>query len=462
MVNGAVQSHFFAPSPTRERLPALLAVGMVCALGSYVLARRMQLRLATGVAIGFNLAFPAMVLLLRANELGLLWSCVWLVVPILFAGMLARPLTTIVVGALALVVPIVVARLHGDSANEATFSVLFLGLVAVLTFVLSHHRNADERDRRGELLARNAELLALKATLEERVEARTADLQKSRDDLGRAYEELRRNQQSLLVQEKMASLGRLTAGIAHEMNSPIAAVRSSLAEAQGLVEEYERSIADPTVTESDHRAIAAEMFRALDLAQRAAERSAAFVRSMKGQTRDMEARDAAPFDAVTAVRDALQMLAHEVTISGSRVRFVVGAEAIEVVGAPGKLGQVVTNLVTNALDANRLNGGGDVVVTLERLGGAVVLRVVDAGPGIPADLMKRIFDPLFSTKPVGQGTGLGLTIVHDIVCGDFHGEIEVASPPGKGAEVTVLLPLRALRGEVSSRRGAVVEMECGL
>src|SRR5262249_39039032 len=120
---------------------------------------------------------------------------------------------------------------------------------------------------------------------EELARLRTADAARARE-LEQAYRTLRENQERMLIQEKMASLGRLTAGRAHQMNTPLAAVRNALDELDHLVEEYRSSVGDPCVTPADHSEIAAEMDRTLRIAARAAERAAGFVQGIKFQTRD--------------------------------------------------------------------------------------------------------------------------------------------------------------------------------
>ncbi len=258
-------------------------------------------------------------------------------------------------------------------------------------------------------------------------------------ELERAMLSLETNQLKLLISEKMASLGRLTAGIAHEMNTPLAAVRSALAELQRLVDEYASSAADPGVTASDHLEIAADMGTRLRLARTAAERAVDFVRGIKAQTRGLGPVEKRRFDAVAIVRETLHLLHHALRLGNVRLDLQAQTEHVEIDGDAGRLAQVVTNLVSNAVDASQ-PGGGVVTVSLLRRGPHVVLQVADQGCGIPSQNLARIFDPMFTTKPFGEGTGLGLSIVHDLVKADLAGTIEVRSEIGKGTTFEVILP----------------------
>ena len=259
-------------------------------------------------------------------------------------------------------------------------------------------------------------------------------------ELESAYVALKENQEKLLASEKTASIGRLTASIAHEMNSPVAAVRAALLELDKLVAEYGESVTDSEVTPADHQEIAAEMTRAVRLATSAAERAADFVRSIKNQTRDIGKKEHVRFDAVANVREALLLLGHSLRKANCSVTVQSDAEGIELVGPPGRLGQVVTNLVTNAVDAMAPGGGGEIGILLQQRKDSVVLRVSDRGHGVPEDIRGRIWDPLFTTKPFGQGTGLGLTIVRDIITGDFGGNVEFEPRDEGGAVFSVILP----------------------
>jgi len=271
------------------------------------------------------------------------------------------------------------------------------------------------------------------ARLAVEVRARTKELEQALETLGK-------NQKQLVLSEKMASLGKLTAGIAHEMNTPLSAMRSSLEEMKQLTKEYADSIGDPEVTPDDHKAIAADMAKSLDIATRAGDKASGFVRSIKSQTRDMGAKDKQVFDCVRVVDEAILLLSHALRSSRCEARMEHSAASAPVLGIPDRLQQVVTNLVTNAIDAMEGTGGGTIRISVETRDRETSISVADSGCGIPQENLGRIFDPLFTTKPIGKGTGLGLTIIHDIVHGDFGGRIEVDSVLGKGTTFTIRLP----------------------
>jgi DNA-binding LacI/PurR family transcriptional regulator/signal transduction histidine kinase len=255
----------------------------------------------------------------------------------------------------------------------------------------------------------------------------------------RREDDLAKNQERLLISEKMAALGRLTAGMAHEMNTPLAAVRTALDELKDLVHEYESSVTDAAVTPDDHAAIAQEMSEAIRVAASAAEKVAGFVHGIKFQTRDLATSEYRLFNAVPVVSDTLLLLNHALRKVSCNVAFEHPTSSIELFGSPGRLAQVVTNLVTNAIDASRAKGGGPIVLSLGQQDGIVVLKVADRGHGIPSEIINRIFDPMFTTKPFGEGTGLGLSIVHDIVTTDYRGAIEVDTEVGRGTTFTLSL-----------------------
>jgi signal transduction histidine kinase len=267
------------------------------------------------------------------------------------------------------------------------------------------------------------------------------EVQQHSIELEQAYQTLRENQQQLMLAEKMASLGRLTAGIAHEMNTPLAAVRVVMIRLNELINEYEISIGDQSVTNEDHHEIAKELRSAVQLAEKAAERAAGFVRGVKAQTRGLSNQEQQPINVVTAVEDALLLLNHVLVHGKCSVNFQKSGDDIRIIGAPGRLEQVVTNLVNNAVEASYPNGGS-ITIRLSQEAHDVELQISDSGAGILPENLSKIFDPMFSTKPFGSSTGLGLTIVHDIVAGEFGGSIDVSSTAGKGTTFTLRFPYK--------------------
>ena len=259
-------------------------------------------------------------------------------------------------------------------------------------------------------------------------------------ELEEAYKALKENQERGLVVEKMASLGRLTAGIAHEMNTLLAALRASLTEIQTLVKEYQEAIGDAEVTAEDHREIAGEMMKSIQLANTAAERTAGFVRGIKTQTRTIGHGERQLFDAVPVIEEALLLLSHALRKSNCTTSFTPAVGYAQLMGSPGRMAQIVTNLVTNAIDASAEKGGGEISIRLASKPGGIELSIADSGAGIDPAVLPKIFEPLFTTKPIGVGTGLGLTIVHDIVVGEFGGTVDVSSTQGKGTVFTLFFP----------------------
>ncbi len=267
----------------------------------------------------------------------------------------------------------------------------------------------------------------------ERELARLHAAQRERmEELERAHQALRENQEKLLISQRMASLGRLTAGMAHEMNTPLAAVRAALDELLKLVSEYRSSIEAQDVTPQDHYEIAAEMEASTRLADSAAQRVADFVRGIKAETRDLASSEFRDFNPVPVIQETLLLLNHAARVAQCTLSLKPEHDTMNLYGSPSRLAQIVTNLVTNAIDASAEKGGGPIVLRLNEWEKGIELRVSDEGTGITPENIGKIFDPMYTSKPFGVGTGLGLTIVRDIVTGDFNGTIDVDSQVGRG------------------------------
>ena len=146
------------------------------------------------------------------------------------------------------------------------------------------------------------------------------------------------------------------------------------------------------------------------------------------------------FNAIPVVGDALGLLKHALEASETTVRYEPASDFVNVSGSPGRLAQVVTNLVVNAMDAHAGRGGGVIAVAFGPMDDVVSLEIVDQGEGIRDDVLPRIFEPMFSTRSYGQHIGLGLSIARDIIESEFGGTINIDTRVGVGTKVTVRLP----------------------
>lgn len=213
------------------------------------------------------------------------------------------------------------------------------------------------------------EIHDLNFSLEQKVDERTqelahtnSELQNSFRQLEETYRELQYRQENLIRSEKMAVLGRLTAGIAHEMNTPLGASMNSLALVQSLVDEYQQSIDDLNVTGHDHRGIATEMGQLVQATRQWVEKASSHIRSLKTHTRDLHRNQRIEFSILQTIEETRSLLANRLRLSQSTLSVTCRAVQPHIYGDPGKLGQVLTNLVTNAIDAYKATGpqGGDI------------------------------------------------------------------------------------------------------
>jgi signal transduction histidine kinase len=256
-------------------------------------------------------------------------------------------------------------------------------------------------------------------------------------------QQLEVSQARLNASERLASLGQLTAGLAHEVNTPLASAMNSVMQADRLALEYQESIGANGVTDDDHRQIALELRGSLDVVKGTLNRLGELIRKMRAQGRNPN-EGAVRFNPIKMTHDALVMLEHPALQAKVELLLETGTdrEALFVHGDPVRFAQVVTNLTQNAIHAcedGRKTDGSRVRLHFTHSADHVTLHVSDNGSGIPENVLPRIFDPLFTTKADGRGTGLGLSIIKDIVTSHFSGQIYCETTAGKGTTFTVTM-----------------------
>jgi signal transduction histidine kinase len=304
------------------------------------------------------------------------------------------------------------------------------GVIGVIQVLNKREGTFATRDREVlELIAAEAgvaiENARVYATLDERVRQRTAELTEANAQLTETLRELRQTQARLVQSEKMAALGALVAGVAHEINTPLGAITSN-------VDVVLRGLGKLGAPRADAVRLLDELLRTT---AQACQRISAIVKNLKNFARLDEA-EWKPADLREGMDSTLALVEH---LHRGRITIVREYGAVPLIAChPGQLNQVFMNLLVNAIQA--IAGSGTIRIRIGVEGAQVWIDVEDTGSGIAPEHLPRIFDPGFTTKGVGVGTGLGLPICHQIVTA-HAGTIGVTSQPGVGSTFSVRLPL---------------------
>ncbi|MBC7920905.1 MAG: PAS domain S-box protein [Ferruginibacter sp.] len=309
-------------------------------------------------------------------------------------------------------------------------------------------RDAEERKRTEELLKNYNE------QLEREVNRQTHELQRKNEKLHQLLHDLRSTQSQLLESEKMASLGQLTAGIAHEINNPINFISSNISPLRRDIESLKKvvrayeSVEGPASgpdrngyvqrvkQEVEYEYVMDEIDWLLNGMREGADRTAEIVKGLRSFSRVDESQLRLT-DVNEGIESTLTLLQNKLK-EGISVHKHYGALPL-LEGHPSQLNQVFMNVLVNAIQAIR-PGTGRIDVTTAYEGNHVTIAVRDSGRGMPEAVRRRAFEPFFTTKPVGEGTGLGLSISYGIV--EKHaGSIGIRSEPGQGSELLITLPV---------------------
>ncbi|MBP9218337.1 MAG: HAMP domain-containing protein [Sterolibacterium sp.] len=317
--------------------------------------------------------------------------------------------------------------------------------------LLAHNFNrmADAVSRHlKDIEAGRHEIEQLNLSLEETVQRRTQELAGKNVELGKTIEFLQETRASLIRSEKLASLGAVVAGVAHEMSTPIGnalIVSSSLRDKIRVFETEVRA----GLRRSSLSAFMEDSRQSAELMERNLARAAALVHSFKQVAVDQTSEQRRTFDLRVVVQECLVLLQPTLKRTPYQVEAQI-PEGIEMESYPGPLGQVINNLVNNAiLHGFEGRSQGRVILRAEAVGTTDVrLTVQDDGKGIPPENIGKIFDPFFTTRFGQGGSGLGLHIIFNIVHRLLGGTVDAESPPGQGATFILNLPCRAPGGDV--------------
>ncbi|GAB4182454.1 MAG: hypothetical protein Fur006_18310 [Coleofasciculaceae cyanobacterium] len=299
------------------------------------------------------------------------------------------------------------------------------------------------------------QLEAYNQTLEVKVEERTQQLQEKNQELSLTLQKLKATQQQIIAQEKLASLGALTAGIAHEIKNPLNFVNNfaelSAELTQELLEEIENQKDRLDTETTDYlEEILNDLTQNVKKINEHGKRADNIVRGMLMHSRG-KGGDREPTDLNALLAEYINLAYHGMRAKDSSFNITIDTHYDNTIGSvtvfPQDISRVFLNVINNACYAahdKKKQLGDDfsprLSASTKNLGDRVELRIRDNGNGIPNDIVDKIFNPFFTTKPTGQGTGLGLSISHDIIVQGHQGELKVETEVGNYTEFIIVLP----------------------
>ncbi len=329
-------------------------------------------------------------------------------------------------------------RFHGHEGARYGSSSMPVLLIGVAGFIISALIAA--------LLVSARRLTHTKHGLEHslaELERQKSNVEQARSDLASVVQTLKQAQTNLVTSEKMAALGALVAGVAHELNTPIGNSLLTASALSDMVRDFERRLAsDGGLKRSALEAHLAEARKACDIMNTSLTRAADLITSFKQVAVDQASGQRRKFRLDDVVRDTLATYATQLRRRVCEVSVDVPAD-LEFDSYPGSLSQVVSNLIGNAL-LHGFDGreSGAITITARRSReDTVTLEFRDDGVGMTPGTLHKIFDPFFTTKLGQGGSGLGMNIVYNIVTGVLRGTIRVEAEAGKGTCVTLELPV---------------------
>jgi two-component system, NtrC family, sensor kinase len=332
----------------------------------------------------------------------------------------------------------------GISAMVLLFASFLVAFISSQRRKLQYHKSlhALHQEKQRMLTQQNAQL-------EQSVQERTFELSAQKEALQKSLTELKATQLQLVQREKMASLGELTAGIAHEIQNPLNFINNFSEVSRELAEEMEKELADGNQQEALF--LSKGVKDNLEKIAHHGKRAEAIVEGMLQHSRGSAGvKEAVNINELA--NEYLQLTYHAVRAKNKGFNVVLqtgfdsSIEAINVY--PQDIGRVLVNLYNNAFYAmqekkKKLKDGYEPVLAVctKNAGNAVEIQVKDNGTGISPKVLHKIYQPFFTTKPTGEGTGLGLSLSYDIITKGHGGELSVKTQEGEGSEFIVHLPV---------------------
>lgn len=323
-----------------------------------------------------------------------------------------------------------------------------------MEFIISIGVDVTEKARVEQTLRESeARLRQFNEELENRVSERTEELVKTNADLQRSLQQLNETQVQLVQSEKMASLGGLVAGVAHEINTPVGVGVTAITHLQMKIEQYAERYHSNQLTRDDFENLLGSTLEASKIIFNNLNRAAELIRSFKQVAVDQTSNEVRSFRLKEYLEEIMQSLNPKLKSAEHQVQ-IDCRDDIEINNHPGALSQVITNLVMNSVlhgFEERRNGMINIKVQ-EKPDGHIELDYRDNGKGIEVENIQKVFEPFFTTRRGQGGTGLGMHIVYNLIHQTMGGRIDCSSKPGEGARFRIELPGQIHQSTISAQQ----------
>ena len=252
---------------------------------------------------------------------------------------------------------------------------------------------------------------------------------------------IKESQDMLMEKERLASLGQLVGGIAHNLKTPIMSIAGATEGLKDLIKEYDISIGDPEVNENDHHEIARDMYNWVDKIKDYTKYMSDVITAVKGQTVTLVNDESVSFTVSEMLNRVNILMKHELKNAIVYLDISVKTdENLSLNGDVNSLVQVINNMISNSIQAYDGKKDQKIDLIVERINNNLVITVKDYGPGIPKNILKKLFKEMVTTKGK-NGTGLGLFMSYSTIRGHFNGNITVESKKNEGTTFKIILPL---------------------
>ncbi|HHQ4671930.1 TPA: ATP-binding protein [Aeromonas veronii] len=287
------------------------------------------------------------------------------------------------------------------------------------------------------------EIIQLNEQLEGKVVERTRSLSEANNQLGKAYDDLKQAQQTLVESEKMASLGSLVAGVAHEINTPIGISVTASSYLQERVADFKSHIESKQLSRSYLNEFTVNLDESMQLLQSNLRRASELIASFKQVAVDQSSEARYNFSLADNLHQVVISLGHKLKKSQCEVDIQCDPK-LSIFSFPGSFTQIYSNLILNSINHGFDNWDKPKKITIkvEQQGEELFIDYSDNGRGIPPEILPRIFDPFVTSKRGQGGSGLGTHIIYNLVVQLLRGRINCASEPGQGAQFHIRLPIQ--------------------